>query len=153
MISRWRHPQISMLPYSGPQLSDHRLTLDCGDALEPTEARDGMDSVNSALKELIDFGYVELKKQQRSEDGKFSGNAYGFHAKPIKNDADDNRTGFSVTVKPSTDKPCMENPVLLNTNKLNIDLKKTEQTNLSDSRAEDCKVKEDYGQEVSESVL
>ena len=116
-------------------------------------SRDGMDSVNSALKELIDFGYVELKKQQRSEDGKFSGNAYGFHAKPIKNDADDNRTGFSVTVKPSTDKPCMENPVLLNTNKLNIDLKKTEQTNLSDSRAEDCKVKEDYGQEVSESVF
>lgn len=116
-------------------------------------SRDGMDSVNSALKELIKFGYVELKKQQRNEDGKFSGNAYGFHAKPVKNDADDSRTGFSVTVKPSTDKPCMEKPVLLNTNKLNIDLNKTKQTNLSDSGAEESMAKAYYGQEVSESVF
>lgn len=52
MISRWRHPQISMLPYSGPQLSDHRLTLDCGDALEPTEGPGGGHALGSGSPDL-----------------------------------------------------------------------------------------------------
>ena len=52
MISRWRHPQISMLPYSHPQLSDHRLTLDCWDTLEPTEGPGGGHALRSGSPDL-----------------------------------------------------------------------------------------------------
>ncbi len=108
--------------------------------------KDGIESVNSALKELIEYGYVEITEQKRSENGRFSGKAYGFHAKPIKSipeklskDEDDSsddehRHGFPATVKPSTVKPSTvkpltENPLLLTTNKLNTDKQRTELTN------------------------
>lgn len=90
---------------------------------------DGIDSVNSALKELIKFGYVELTEQQRTNAGKFSGNAYGFHAKPIKVASEDSGNGFPVTAKPSTVKPYTENPLLLTTNKLNTNIQNTKLTN------------------------
>lgn len=90
---------------------------------------DGIDSVNSALKELIKYGYVEITEQRRSESGKFTGNAYAFHAKPIRPYADDNRSGFSVTAKPSTVKPYTEKPLLLTTNKLNTNIQNTKLTN------------------------
>ena len=116
-------------------------------------SRDGMESVNSAIKELVKFGYVEITEQQRTSSGKFSGKAYGFHAKPIKDiseehlkDSEQNpsdvehRQGFPATVKPSTVKPLTENPQLLTTNKLTTDEQRTKLTNLKSGK-------------VSESVL
>lgn len=109
-------------------------------------SRDGIDSVNSAIKELVELGYVEITEQKRSADGRFAGKAYGFHAKPINTD-EDNRHGFPVTVKPLTDKPFTENPQLLTTNILNTNLQKTKLTNY------DSKSKENIGVQVSESVF
>ena len=108
-------------------------------------SRDGIDSVNSAIKELVELGYVEITEQKRSVDGRFAGKAYGFHAKPINTD-EDNRHGFPVTVKPLTDKPFTENPQLLTTNTLNTDKPKTKLTNYEDSLKETV-------EEVSESVF
>ena len=105
-------------------------------------SKDGIDSLNSAIKELVEFGYVEIFEQSRSSNGKFTGNGYGFHAIPIKGIskeiADDTkqksseklyRNGFPVTENPSTVTPVTGNPLLLNTNKLNIDKQITELTN------------------------
>lgn len=108
-------------------------------------SRDGIDSVNSAIKELVELGYVEITEQKRSADGRFAGKAYGFHAKPI-NTEEDTRHGFPVTVKPLTDKPFTENPQLLTTNTLNTDKPKTKLTNYEDSLKETV-------EEVSESVF
>ena len=116
-------------------------------------SRDGMDSVNSALNELINAGYVEVTKQQRTDSGQFSGNVYGFHAKPIRNDIDNSRNGFSATVKPSTDEPCTENPLLLTINKSIIDLNNTELTNSSDSGEKVLNPKSEDGEAVSESAF
>ena len=109
-------------------------------------SRDGIDSVNSAIKELVELGYVEITEQKRSADGRFAGKAYGFHAKPINTD-EDNRHGFPVTVKPLTDKPFTENPQLLTTNILNTNIKKTKLTNYEASS------KENVTSGVSESVF
>ena len=109
-------------------------------------SRDGIDSVNSAIKELVELGYVEITEQKRSVDGRFAGKAYGFHAKPINTD-EDNRHGFPVTVKPLTDKPFTENPQLLTTNKLNTNIQKTKLTNYEASS------KENVDSGVSESVF
>ena len=109
-------------------------------------SRDGIDSVNSAIKELVELGYVEITEQKRSADGRFAGKAYGFHAKPINTD-EDTRHGFPVTVKPLTDKPFTENPQLLTTNILNTNIKKTKLTNY------DPKSKENVDRGVSESVF
>ena len=105
-------------------------------------SRDGIDSVNSALKELVEFGYIEITEQKRSDSGKFSGNGYGCHAIPSKELSKEivnntkqktseksHRNGFPVTEKPSTVTPVTGNPLLLNTNKLNIDKQITELTN------------------------
>lgn len=119
-------------------------------------SKDGMESVNSAIKELVKFGYVEITAQQRTSSGQFSGKAYGFHAKPIKDIPEglfkdfEHRQGFPatvkpLTVKPLTEKPLTEKPQLLTTNKLNTNLQRTELTNL------DCK--SETVQPVSESVF
>lgn len=91
-------------------------------------SRDGINSVNSAIKELVEFGYVEITEQQRTEEGKFSGKAYGFYAKPIVADVA-GRRGFPVTAKPITDKPLAENQQLLTTNIVTTKEIKTELTN------------------------
>lgn len=91
--------------------------------------KDGIDSVNSAIKELVKFGYVEITEQKRTESGKFSGKCFGFHAIPKVICDSDSRNGFPVTVKPLTDKPSTENPLLLNTNILITNKIKTELTN------------------------
>ncbi len=91
--------------------------------------KDGIDSINSAIKELVEFGYVEITEQTRTKSGKFSSKAYGFHAKPIKKNAEDNRNGFAVTVKPSTVEPLTVKPVLLTTYELNTEKQKTELAN------------------------
>lgn len=101
---------------------------------------DGIDSINSAIKELIRFGYVEVSEQRRGEKGKFSSKAYGFHAKPSIPYDESHRNGFTVTVQPSTVQPSTDNPLLLNTNKLNTNIQNTKLTNFE-------------SQTVSESVF
>lgn len=96
---------------------------------------DGIDSINSAINELTQFGYVEVSEQKRNEDGKFTSKAYGFHAKPSASDGN-SRNGFTATAKPSTVQPLTENPLLLNTNKLNTNKQKTKLTNYEQSVSE-----------------
>ena len=96
--------------------------------------KDGIDSVNSAIKELVKFGYVEITEQKRTESGKFSGKCFGFHAIPKVICDSDSRNGFPVTVKPLTDKPSTENPLLLNTNILITNKIKTELTNYENNK-------------------
>ncbi len=110
--------------------------------------KDGIDSINSAIKELVEFGYVEITEQTRTKSGKFSSKAYGFHAKPIKKNAEDNRNGFAVTVKPSTVEPLTVKPALLTTKKLNTYIQKTDPTNTGFSEKNT-----NYAQTVSESVF
>lgn len=110
--------------------------------------KDGIDSINSAIKELVEFGYVEITEQTRTKSGKFSSKAYGFHAKPIEKNAEDNRNGFAVTVKSSTVEPLTVKPALLTTNKLNTYIQKTDPTNTGFSEKNT-----NYAQTVSEAVF
>lgn len=96
--------------------------------------KDGIDSVNSAIKELVKFGYVEITEQKRTVSGKFSGKCFGFHAIPKVIGDSESRNGFPVTVKPLTDKPSTENPLLLNTNILITNKIKTELTNYENNK-------------------
>ncbi len=96
--------------------------------------KDGIDSVNSAIKELVKFGYIEITEQKRTESGKFSGKCFGFHAIPKVIGDSDSRNGFPATVKPLTAKPSTENPLLLNTNILITNKLKTELTNYENNK-------------------
>lgn len=96
---------------------------------------DGINSINSAINELTQFGYVEVSEQKRNGDGKFTSKAYGFHAKPSASDGN-SRNGFTVTAKPSTVQPLTETPLLLNTNKLNTNIQKTKLTNYEQAVSE-----------------
>lgn len=121
-----------------------------------THFRDGMDSVNSAIKELEEYGYVEITEQKRTESGKFSSKSYGFHAIP-KDQTDQtdqsSRNGFPVTAKPLTVKPSTENPVLLTTNKLNINKLITKLTNCMGEQTVQKDSEPQDREEVSESVF
>ena len=125
-----RDPRLSL---KAKGLHTYLMSLPSGWKLYKSElvnhSTDGIDSINSALKELIKYGYVEITEQQRTASGKFTGNAYAFHAKPIKNYEEDCRTGLPVTAEPSTGNPCTENPLLLTTNKLNTNIQNTKLTN------------------------
>ncbi len=67
-----------------------------------TLAKDGKDSIKTALKELEEFGYLE-RKQIRNKDGSFCDLEYFVYEKPqVEN--------------PSTDKSLSEKPIQLNTN-------------------------------------
>ena len=73
-----------------------------------TLSKDGKDSVNAALKELEQFGYLK-RTQAFNENGTFGGYDYEIYEQPT-----------SVNFEnPSTEKPFTENPTQLNTNKKN----------------------------------
>lgn len=76
---------------------------------------DGIDSTRSAMNELIEKGYIE--REEVREKGKFKGYEYTVLEKPI-------------SVKPKTEKPISDNPILLSTdsNKL-LNTKNTNKTN------------------------
>lgn len=105
-----------------------------------THSIDGKDALNSAIKELIQFGYIQKRGQNR-DSGKFGGNCYMIYEVPAESDGeslitDIHRCGFTDAVKPSTEKPSTENPPLLNTNKLNTNIQKTKLTNSNESVSE-----------------
>lgn len=89
---------------------------------------DGKDALNSAIKELIHFGYIQKKGQNR-DSGKFGGNCYLIYEMPVDSIPDGDRCGFIDAVKSSTIKSSTENPPLLNTNKLNTNIQNTKLTN------------------------
>ncbi|MEQ7088987.1 helix-turn-helix domain-containing protein [Enterococcus gallinarum] len=58
--------------------------------------RDGRDSVNTGLKELINYGYL-IKEQKRNSDGRFDTNEWVLCETP--------QTDYPLTENPSTDNP------------------------------------------------
>ena len=52
VISRWQHPQISMLSYSHPRLSDHGLTLDWWGTPGPTQGPGGGHALRPGSPDL-----------------------------------------------------------------------------------------------------
>ncbi|AJH78865.1 hypothetical protein [Heyndrickxia coagulans] len=84
-------------------------------------AKDGRDSLRTALKELRDLGYLK-RVQHRNEDGTFNYETLVFEVpqmdqplpgKPL--------TENPLTEKPLTDYPSTENPKLLSNKELSID--------------------------------
>lgn len=71
--------------------------------------RDGRDSVNAAIKELKEHGYISTSPKYGT-DGRFCGVRYDIYESPHPENPD--------TVSPDTEKPNTENPQVLNTNKL-----------------------------------
>ncbi len=78
-------------------------------------AKDGRDSLRSALKELRDLGYMK-RVRHRNEEGKFDYETIVYEVPHT----DSPLTGKPQTGKPSTDEPSTENPKLLNNNELSI---------------------------------
>lgn len=49
-----------------------------------THFSDGKDSINSAIKELISFGYIKKETQERQQTGQFGNSVFYVYEKPIK---------------------------------------------------------------------
>ena len=120
---------------------------------------DGRDSMNTAIKELENFGYLK-RVIERKENGCFKHFCYVVFECPenqeIKDSCEDTNnqpvTDYPFTEnplmdKPIVDKPFTENPQLLTTNILNTNIQKTKLTNY------DPKSKENVDRGVSESVF
>lgn len=78
-----------------------------------TLSKDGKDSVNAALKELEQFGYLK-RSQAYNENGTFGGYNYEIYEQPT-----DVNFENPSTENPFTENPSTENPTQLNTNKKN----------------------------------
>ena len=75
--------------------------------------KDGRESINNAIKELEDLGYLK-RERITNEKGQFKGYNYSIFEKPL--------TEKPFTEKPFTEKPFTENSQQLNTNILNTDI-------------------------------
>lgn len=115
--------------------------------------KDGVDSVRTALKELMEFGYVETARV-RDEKGRLRGTEYVVYEKPVSHSPESKESiveeqGMEESVfeesvcdestleKPILDfpileKPTLENPAQLNTNNIL-------NTNISNQDAADIK--------------
>ena len=92
---------------------------------------DGIDSLQSAIKQLEKYGYIK-KLRNRREDGCFGGVSYFVYEKPFEVPLEDSvppQRENPLVEKPQMDKPYTENPLLLTTNILNTNKQKTELTN------------------------
>ena len=78
-----------------------------------TLSKDGKDSVNAALKELEQFGYLK-RTQAFNENGTFGGYDYEIYEQPTSVIFEN-----PSTEKPFTENPSTGNPPQLNTNKKN----------------------------------
>ena len=85
------------------------------------KAGSGKDQIRSALKELLDVGYL-VKEQAHGSDGKFSRNVFVLQedAPPLSGNP---TTGNPITGKPSTGKPSTGNPTENNKDKKKKDKK------------------------------
>ena len=85
--------------------------------------REGVDSINAALKELETHGYIRCT-QLRDEKGKITDTEYVIYEMPQCEPPSSPGTPL-----PGTAKPCTENPAQLNTNQTKTDLSSTEISN------------------------
>src|SRR5574343_277620 len=68
--------------------------------------KEGKYAFKTARDELIEYGYLEIVKQNKTAEGKFAGNDYIIHNKPIcKNPSQ---------VKPISDEPLTDKPITNN---------------------------------------
>ena len=110
---------------------------------------DGIDSINSAVKELETNGYV-IRRRLRNEKGQLTTTEYTIFEQPQSLDTTDTppKGGNPILDNPIQEKPILENPVLdkpkqgepilgnphqLSTNILNTDLLNTELSNPNQS--------------------
>lgn len=89
-----------------------------------TLSKDGRDSVNGALKELEQFGYLK-RSQAIDERGKFSGYNYEIFEQPIEAEKA-GEIPAPFTENPSTEKPTTENPQQLSNKELITEILSTE---------------------------
>lgn len=80
--------------------------------------KDGKDSINTGLKELINFGYL-IKEQKRDNEGRFDGTDWIVIESPI--------TDYPQADFPFTDKPFADNQRLRSNNSKNNNLKNIEE--------------------------
>ena len=104
-------------------------------------------ALNNLIKELVDSGYIEVKKNLRNPDGTFAPQRYIVFEKP-KN----NQSRLSTADNTTADNPLAENQHLISTNKKNTNIQNTKLT-----ISEDSTMKNKSGlknnQLVSESVF
>lgn len=84
-----------------------------------THFKDGESAVSSAMKELMELGY--LKRTQNRKDGKFSTYDYVLQEIPKP----ENHSSVPKSEKPKSEKPIPENQGLLITDNTNTDLNNT----------------------------
>ena len=82
-----------------------------------SHSRDGIDSTASAIKELINNGYI-TRDRVRNEKGQLKNYIYIVHeiAETIENTGDEPKREKPILEKPRQEKPILENPRLLNNN-------------------------------------
>lgn len=85
-----------------------------------TILKDGKSSIQSALRELEENGYL-VRVQTKDKSGKFSSSDYTLYEIPLDEKP--------LTENPSTDNPTAENPSQLNNNKLNKNKETTKEEN------------------------
>lgn len=76
-----------------------------------SHSADGKDSLDSAIKELIDYGYIEIRKNPR-EKGKFSDSTYCIYEQPKKTFSAQKFDCTSVAEKKGDEQPETINPHL-----------------------------------------
>lgn len=78
-----------------------------------THSSDGRDSTQSALNELIKFGYC-VKERVRDEKGRFAGYMYTVYERPIENDNDPNNPEDDSKNGQPTEQKESSNPEAIN---------------------------------------
>ena len=97
-----------------------------------TILKDGKSSIQSAMRELEENGYL-VRVQTKDKSGKFSSADYTLYEIPLDEKP--------LTENPSTDKPSAGNPSQLNNNKLNRnkEITKEENTNINAFNSKELK--------------
>ena len=70
--------------------------------------RESKDAIRTAVNELEQAGYIE-RRQTTDEHGKFGGNEYVIHEKPVQQETQDNTPSEPSLDNPTTE-PSLENP-------------------------------------------
>lgn len=94
--------------------------------------RDGKDSINSALSELQESGYIVRHQQERGNNGQMKSSTMDVFETP-------NRSGLTAAEKPPTEKPVAENPPLLINDLVNNKQLRNDTTNTPAAQDEPAK--------------
>ena len=106
--------------------------------------KEGVDSVNSTLRELEEYGYL-TRSQKRRENGRMGETEYVIYEMPdgAVPDADFPGTGSPYTENPDTAESCTENPKEINKDRTSKEKSSTEINNKRESKRQ---VRHRYGQ-------